>query len=267
MKFFISCDIEGVAGISTWREADRLEADHQKYALQMTREATAACEGILETGDHDILVRDAHASARNMDISAFPENVKFIRGWSGHPYSMMDGIDETYDACLMIGYHSPAGSERNPLAHTNSSSTYFTIHINGERASECMINSFTAASLGVPLLFLSGDKGICEEAEELCKGAKTVATTEGTGHSVLSLHPNKSVELIRQTVAEAVKAGMPTPTPLPKKFTVQLRFKEHIHAYSASFYPGVKLLDCRTLEYTSDQWFDILTMIKFSMIK
>jgi len=56
----------------------------------------------------------------------------------------------------MIGYHSPAGSSANPLAHTLSGSDSY-IKINEIYASEFMIHTYTAALVKVPVVFLSGD--------------------------------------------------------------------------------------------------------------
>ena len=47
-----------------------------------------------------------------------PEYVKLHRGWEGGPCSMMSGLDNTFDAVIFVGYHSPSRSDGNPLSHT-----------------------------------------------------------------------------------------------------------------------------------------------------
>ena len=42
-----------------------------------------------------------------------------------------------------------------------------------------MLNSYTAASHHVPVLFLSGDEEICRQAKELIPGITTVETKHG----------------------------------------------------------------------------------------
>ena len=91
MKVFISCDIEGVAGITHWDEADRTHDDHKYFRAQMTRELSAACRGALAAGAQEIWVKDAHGSGRNLLPDELPKEVRLIRGWSGHPYCMMQG--------------------------------------------------------------------------------------------------------------------------------------------------------------------------------
>lgn len=41
MKIFISADIEGVAGCTTWDETEKDKGAYQSFAKQMTREVEA----------------------------------------------------------------------------------------------------------------------------------------------------------------------------------------------------------------------------------
>ena len=50
MKVYISVDIEGVTGVTAWDETELNHPDHKAAALQMTREAVAACEGAIACG-------------------------------------------------------------------------------------------------------------------------------------------------------------------------------------------------------------------------
>ena len=69
MKVYISVDIEGITGVTSWDETELNHPDHKAAALQMTREMLAACEGAIAAGATEILIKDAHDSARNMDIT------------------------------------------------------------------------------------------------------------------------------------------------------------------------------------------------------
>ena len=144
MKVFISVDIEGCAGITHWDEATKTHADYAEFREQMTREAVAAIEGAQIAGATDILVKDAHSSGRNLITSMLPENVRLVRSWAGHPLCMVQELDESFDAVMMIGYHSAAGSEGNSLAHTLSLDAS-EIRINGNRASEFIIHAYAAS--------------------------------------------------------------------------------------------------------------------------
>ena len=120
MKIYISADIEGITGTTNWDETEKKHPDYPEFRDQMTAEVAAACEGALAAGATEIMVKDAHDSARNIQAEKLPKGSLLWRGWSGHPYFMVDGMDSTYDAVLMIGYHSRAGSHTNPLSHSMS---------------------------------------------------------------------------------------------------------------------------------------------------
>ena len=90
-----------------WDEATKTHADYAEFREQMTREAVAAIEGAQIAGATDILVKDAHSSGRNLITSMLPENVRLVRSWAGHPLCMVQELDESFDAVMMIGYHRP----------------------------------------------------------------------------------------------------------------------------------------------------------------
>ncbi len=262
-KLFISVDIEGVAGISLWDEADHLHARGAYFAEQMTKEAAAAAQAGLDMG-YDVVVRDAHSSARNMDMSAFPQGVKFIRGWSGSPMKMMEGLDKSYSAAIYIGYHSAAYTNSNPLAHTISSSRFQKLMLNGSILSEFRINTYLAYYNGVPVVALSGDEGICAEAKAFSDRIETFATSVGIGDASLALHPIDSVNGIYQMVKKALSKDMSTYNiSMPESFEFSVQFKEMRDAYKASFFPNAYSIDAKTVALNSDDFFEIARFLLF----
>ena len=75
MKLFISADIEGTAGVVNWKETEPGD-QYAYFAGQMTKEVAAACKGALAGGVAEVLVRDAHDSARNLNPAAMPRPVR-----------------------------------------------------------------------------------------------------------------------------------------------------------------------------------------------
>src|SRR5512136_2420739 len=122
MKIYISADIEGVTGVTHWDETDLGKAESSLFREQMTAEVAAACEGALQAGATEIWVKDAHDSARNIIAAKLPQEVRLSRGWSSHPFAMVQELDETFQAVMMIGYHSRAAGGTSPLAHTMTGS-------------------------------------------------------------------------------------------------------------------------------------------------
>ncbi len=131
MKIYISADIEGIIGITHWDETEKSKSDYERFSKQMTNEVKAACEGAINAGTDEIWVKDAHDTGRNIIAVDLPQTVRLVRGWSEHPYLMVQELDESFDALLMIGYHSFGGSSSNPLSHTLSSRTFNYIKLNG----------------------------------------------------------------------------------------------------------------------------------------
>lgn len=73
MRLYLSADIEGTCGIVDWVETGwAIIDDYRPFAAQMTAEVAIACEGAVAVEAEDILMRDAHDSARNLDAARLP---------------------------------------------------------------------------------------------------------------------------------------------------------------------------------------------------
>jgi D-amino peptidase len=263
MKVYISVDIEGITGVTHWDEADRQNPDYKEFREQMTAEVSAACEGALLAGAADIWVKDAHASGRNLIAARLPRQTHLIRGWSGHPFSMVQELDESFHAMLMVGYHSRAGSGANPLAHTISGKIA-ALKINGSYASELLMHAYTAAYVKVPLVFVSGDQGICEDAELLIPPIATVAVKRGVGDASINIHPHLAVDQIMEQVQIALQDDVSKcRLSLPEQFAVQITYREHAMALRASFFPGAVLEQPHTIGFNSDDYFEVLRLFAF----
>lgn len=267
MKLFISADIEGCAGTTMTYETHKNEPAYQKFAKQMTDEVAAVCEAALAAGADEIVVKDGHGDATNIDITAMPEGVTLIRGKSGHPINMMFGLDETFDAVMFIGYHAPAGDARSPLSHTSTGASNHIL-LNGERMSEFMLNTYTAAMFGVPVIFLSGDARICELSKELVPQIRTVATKHGVGGCAYNVAPKTVLKNLREAVTEVLSGDLTSrlntcKVTLPEHFTYEVNFKDLKKAYQMSFYPNMKQIDERTDRMESSRWLDIVTAHSF----
>ena len=174
MKVYISVDVEGLTGSTSWESTNLGNLEHGAVAEQMKREAMAAALGAIDAGADEVYIKDAHDSGRNMDITGFPKQCRFIRDWTNSPDSMIGGIDKSFDAVLFVGYHSPAGFDGNPLSHTmNRGNNY--VKFNGELCSEFLMHAFYAAELGVPSVFLSGDRALCSHVHHWDPQIRTVA--------------------------------------------------------------------------------------------
>ncbi len=264
MKVFISVDIEGINGICCWDETEADSPRYQEFKAELQREVNAACRGALKAGATEIIIKDAHDSARNLSILDLPVEAKLLRGWQGTPCSMMAGLDETYDAVMFVGYHSPSRSSGNSLSHTMNVSRLHHVKINGEIASEFTINSLYAAYNKVPVVFLSGDENLTELAKKVNENITTVASKTGLYGATISKHPSITWKEIETGSEKALKGDLSKcQLQLPKSFDIEIQYKRHLDAYNASFFPGCKMIDSDTISYHSNNYYDVLVMFKF----
>lgn len=263
MKVYLSCDIEGIAGICNWDETELIDPSSTYFKEHMSKEVNAACEGANLGGALDIFVKDAHGSARTINPLMLPENVRLLRGWSRDPHVMMARIDDGFDACAFVGYHCGSSQDGNPLSHTMDC-CYDYVKINGRIVTEFMMNAYTSIYYNTPVVFVSGDKCLCEDAKELFPNIVTVAVSEGLGDSSTSIHPNLAIKKIREGMKEALSGDLSRHMiSLPDKFDVEIKFRQHYKAYRASFYPGCSLINPQTISFTTNDYYEFLRMFLF----
>ena len=97
MKVFISADIEGVATTLSHEDCRPGNPNYPYHCDEMTKEVLAACEGAMEAGADEIVIKDAHGPACNIDSKVLPPCAQIIKGWSGHPFLMVEGLDKSFD--------------------------------------------------------------------------------------------------------------------------------------------------------------------------
>lgn len=263
LKLFISADIEGTCGIAHWDETEKGHDLYAHFATQMSREVAAACEGAIDAGFDEILVKDAHDSARNIDPNLLPECVRILRGWGADPLCMMAGLDSSFHGVVFTGYHSGAGSDGNPLSHTMTTQA-LSILINGQPASELHINCLIAAYFGVPVYCVTGDKRLCDWMKTQNPHTARVSVVEGLGGGSISPHPAVAIRSIRTAVAEALRSpGDSRLFPMPESIEMTVSFREHFDAKKGGFYPGARQTDARTVTYKSHDLMDVLKFMMF----
>lgn len=261
MKIYISTDLEGVCGVTTWESTRHGGQGYEEACRLLTGEVAAACEAVMEMG-YEAVVKDGHEDAVNIDISALPEGTQLIRGWMTSPEGMMGGLDSSFSGVIYIGYHSPAGMDTSPLTHTVEYDWFNQVRVNGRLASEFSLNALYADSLNVPSLLISGDEGICNHAAELYGNILTVPTKRCVGGATWNRHPSEVCRDIRNNVKEALK-NITKPDFKDSEILLEMDFKDHRKARAASFYPGAHLTGSNTVSYTASCVQDMMTAKMF----
>lgn len=253
IKVFVSVDMEGITGLV---HGDQVGSDGRDYGMArrwMTEEANAAVQGALDAGATEIVVNDSHGSMRNLILADLHPSATLITG-SPKPLSMMQGIDASYDAAVFVGYHAREGTMDGVLDHTISGGTVASVRINGIEMPELGINAVIAGSFGVPVVFVSGDKAVCDQAKDILgTSVVTVAVKEGIGKRAAKTLPlKKAHQMIREQVKSAVeKRKAVKPYVLSSPFTYELTYFRTSQADQASVIPGVKRIHPKTIQIQS----------------
>lgn len=257
MNVFISADIEGIGGVM---DAMHQEPGNPGYKLAcewMTAEVNAAVEGALQGGARRVVVKDSHNTGTNIDLDKLHPAAELISGW-GPLRSMVEGIDETFNALFLIGYHPRGMTLGGTLAHTWSSHV-LDLQVNGQTIGEVGWAAAFAGHFKVPLAFVTGDdKLIAQVADEVPPGFLHVQTKTGMAFHAARMRPIATVrDEIRLTAAQAlmnVKSLSPYKPDLPVTVTLRFRHWEGLDACAAV--PTVERLSVDTFQYRATSFIE-----------
>jgi D-amino peptidase len=167
---------------------------------------------------------------------------------------MMEGIQDGFDAAMLIGYHAMAG-HRGLMSHALVGGLH-RFWINGEEAGEITMSAGCAGAYGIPLVAVTSDDCGCAEAEAVIPGVKTYAVKRSMGSFMTRLlHPSRTVAGIEKAAREGV-AGAKTINPLRfvGPVTMRIQFQNANQAELPTLIGGVRSLDPDTLEWTGDNF-------------
>jgi len=255
-KVFISVDMEGISGIVHGDQTTLGTAEYAAGRKWMAQDVNAAVEGALEAGATEVVVNDSHGSMRNIDPDDLHPRAILISG-SPKLLSMMQGIDASFAACFLIGYHAKAGTEDAILDHTISGSVVRAVRVNGAELPELGLNAAIAGYYGVPVVLVSGDTAVCRQAGEILgKDVVTVAVKEAYGRLAAKLVPmGEARRLIKAGVKDALgKLGRVKPFKIASPYNFELGYHVSAQADMGAMIPGAKRIDARTLGFTADDY-------------
>ena len=223
MKLYISADMEGTAGVCSWKQCDPSDVhEYPVYRRYMSQEVRAAIDGAREAGAHAVTVNDSHWDMRNLLFDELPgdDDLRVISG-TRKPLSMGQGLDATFDAAFFTGYHAGAG-EAAALAHTYSSDVY-RVSVNGIACSEALLHAAFAGSCGVPVVLVTGDDAIVRATLASLPWAVGVAVKRSIGYTAVdSLHAGGGASGDPRGRARRGRHGSRRPSRLPSSRRYEL---------------------------------------------
>ncbi len=262
-KVFISVDMEGIWGV-VHAEQTSPGPEYGPARRWMAGDVNAVIEGLLEAGAAEVVVNDSHGSMRNLVADDLNPKASLITG-APKPLTMMQGIDDSFDACIFVGYHARAGSAPAILDHTISGGVVRAIRINGKELPEMGLNGAIAGYYGVPVVMLSGDSETCEQARTIFGGRiVTAAVKEAVTRTAARLLP---LDQARARLKEAAKAALATrasipPLELSGPYVFELEVNNSLQAEGPLQVPGVKRVNARTLTFTSNDYIEGFRMLR-----
>ncbi len=266
LKIYISADMEGVAGVVSSEQLGPSGFEYARFREFMTGEVLAAVNAAFEAGATEILVSDSHGNGQNLLIEKFPENVRIVRSWP-RPLMMMEGIDETFDAAMFIGYHSSTTNPDGVRAHTMSSARLADIRLNGRSMPEAGINAAIAGHFGVPVIMISGDDAIVKEARDLIgpiEGA--VVKWAISFHSAKTLTPQAAQKLIAEKVKAAIgRLSEFKPFKLKTPVTLEVTFKNYRPSQILAFLPIVDRIDAHSIRFVGKDMIEVSKFLEFML--
>ena len=262
MKILISADMEGATGV-TW-PADVLPGTPQweRCRSMFTSDVNAAVLGFFDGGADEVLINEAHWTMRNLLLENLDERAEMLTG-RHKSLSMVEGVQhDDVDGIAFIGYHAGAGME-GVLAHTYLANSITGVWVNGERASEGLLNSHVVAEYGVPVILVTGDDLACEDALGYAPGALKVAVKDHVSrYAAVCRTPRRTASDIRSAAKEAAPLAVRYEPVQGGPFTVELEFDAEHLSMASTVVPGVRRTGERKIAYTSDTMYEGIRTFK-----
>ena len=249
MKAYILCDYEGTTGVVAWDDEEKSLGPEA-----MAGDINATIEGLRQGGFTQFVARDYHAGGRTIRPADIDPEATLIRGKSTpYPY----GLSPDFDAMCFVGAHTMQGVADGVMGHTMNGDIY-ELRINGALIGEVGGFAYLAGHFDVPLVFVAGDKAVCEEAKGIIGDVETAVTKIGlTRNCAEVFHPTVSRKRITEAAARAasrIKEFKPLKADLP--CTLDVTYRSADHADRVFETSGGERLSGRTVRIVADTVLD-----------
>ena len=266
LKIYISADLEGVVGVVTEQQLGPSGFEYQRFREFMTAEVNACIDAARAAGATRFLISDSHGNGQNLLIEELPTDVMIVRSWP-RPLGMMEGIDETFDGVIFLGYHASAANKRGVRAHTMSSANVTDIRLNGISMSEGSMNAAIAGHFGVPVIMISGDDVAVAETQVIVGEMEGAVVKWAKGfHSAQTLTPEAAYEVIRTRTKSAVdRIGDFEPYLLETPIELELSLKHYRPVELLGYLPDVERVNSHTIKFVGQDILEISNFLRVAL--
>ena len=258
LKIYISADMEGVVGAVTSEQLGPDGFEYQRFREFMTAEVNAAIDAARAAGATGFVISDSHGNGQNLLIEKLPDDVKIVRSWP-RELGMMEGIDNTFDGVIFIGYHASTTNTQGVRAHTMSSANVTALRLNGISMSEGSMNAAIAGHFGVPVIMVSGDDVAVAENQAVIGDIEGAVVKWAKGfHSALTLTPDAAYEVIGATTRSAMdQIDRFKPYVLKTPIELELQLKHYQPVELLAYLPNVEKIDSHTIKFVGKDMIEI----------
>jgi D-amino peptidase len=227
----------------------------------MADDANAAIRGARAGGATEIVVNDSHGSMRNLRLEDLEPGARLI-SHSFKRSGMMEGLDESFDAAIFIGYHAQAGSPNGLFAHTGSG-VVADVRVNGRSLGEGGLNTLVAAWYGVPIVLVTGDDVAVKQVAAVATSARTVSVKRAINPRAVELRPLADVHREIESAAREGISGARRINPLRDAvYKVELQFREPFIPEVAEALPGMQRPAPDTIVFSAETMPRAYTLIR-----
>ena len=269
MKLYISVDMEGLAGITNWKDETE---DRERFRNAMNEQVEWVLEGISKSKHTKeithIYIADSHGGGQNLSYDRLndkDERVWLVSG-SPRPQYMMPAMDDSFDMVFLVCYHAGAGEAASSMDHTYSGASVQNIYINGQLMNEGTINSAYAGIVHkVPVGLIIGDSGLERQmkGEGMMPWPEFVCTKQSLSRFSAVYKPKK---LLKEETIAAVKKALDE-NERPQLYTLQAPYHCRMDLTNAAKcdkvqqMPGIHRTAGRTVEFESTSFTEIYDAI------
>lgn len=252
MKFFISIDMEGLAGTTSWKE---YEKEPERWKRLLTQELKACIDGIRESSLNieEIRVCDSHGWGTNILFEEL-EGISVVRGFP-RTYYMLESLDESFDCLYLLGYHAGIGTKKALMDHTYSSSSIYKIRVNNRDVSEAEINGYYAGEFGVPVGFISGDDKLISQISLIFdEKVEKAITKQGISRFSAVIRPFDEVlkEIREKSKRAALKCKEIPPLKISTPIITEIELTDTLRADFTELIPEVERISGREIRFKAE---------------
>ncbi len=219
MRYFLTIDMEGATGVV---HRDQLGPEGRGYSAAqklLTRDVNAVINGVLRVDpEATFVVGDGHGIMRNIILEDLHQRAELVIGSAApdnKPLCQVEGIDDSFDAAVLIGFHSMAGTPGGLLAHTFVGSTICSLTMNGKVVGEAETDAAVLGAYGVPVGLIIGNSDLEPEIRAWNDECLFYATKRTLGPTAAicktPARTTSEIEAISAQFATAVRNGAYAP--------------------------------------------------------